>query len=259
MSLAVWADSPDVPIKVCVNARLRGEKTHPKDPNAKTYGQGGWDIGLHFTNLSDLASQVIRLISQTPAHICAAPYTAKYSLTGRRYCPPQGLITRLAINAHGVPGTVYAGGSPRSDMATDPVKEALAISPENIPNIIPSLKQIYYATAPDSTILLMGCLAGQHNSGNDLLKSLSTVWPDRRIVAFTTVGYQWGGDMLRPGQGCAEPGMRDSMAISSKSQGSKQKSLSVNWNNLLMMPWATEESPGAKVFKNGVMTKEGFL
>lgn len=68
MPLAVWADSPDVPNQACLNARLRGAKTPPADPDGATYGQGGWDVGLHFKNLTQLADQLTMLQSQTPAH-----------------------------------------------------------------------------------------------------------------------------------------------------------------------------------------------
>src|SRR5215510_11726553 len=75
MPFAVWADSVDVPLKVCTDARLRAGAVTLADPDSVTYGQGGWDVGIHFANVPDLASQLGRLtVSQTPPHMCPSPY-----------------------------------------------------------------------------------------------------------------------------------------------------------------------------------------
>lgn len=258
MPLAVWADSPDVPNKVCLNARLRGAKTNPVNPDSETYGQGGWDIGLHFKNLTELADQLTMLQSQAPAHMCDSPRSS-WSCNGDQWsCPAVGKVTRLAINAHGVPGTLYTGGTPSADLVRDPEKERLAISVENIPNIRADLDRIYSATAPNATILLMGCIAGQGGSGTQLLKALAEIWPQRKIVAFETIGLQNPLDMARPGmwgESCTEPGMRDTLDTSPRAPGSAQPSHLAKWNKLNEMPWASETSIGAKVIENGVITK----
>jgi hypothetical protein len=116
MPLAVWADSPDVPNQVCVNARLRGAKMHPASPDSETYGQGGWDVGIHFNNLTHLADQLTMLQSQTPGHMCDSPRSS-WSCNGPQWsCPADGKVTRLAINAHGVAGTLYTGGVPSAEL-----------------------------------------------------------------------------------------------------------------------------------------------
>src|SRR5262245_39539439 len=168
MSLAVWADSVDVALQVCTDARLRGGTVQPADPDGETYGQGGWDVGIHFANLTDLASQLTMLTTQTlPPHMCA-PSAALWSWSScQSSCPAAGPVTRLAINAHGLSGKLYIGGRPDPTVARDVAKEKLALSKDNIPIMAADLKRIYQATAPHSTILLMGCVAGSYDAGTE--------------------------------------------------------------------------------------------
>ena len=53
--LAVWAAVFDVPIVPCLDARLEGKPGGPPYPQGTLRGQGGWDMGLLFTSLNDLA------------------------------------------------------------------------------------------------------------------------------------------------------------------------------------------------------------
>ena len=59
-----------------------------------------------------------------------------------------------------------------------------------------------------STILIMGCLAGQGEPGTELLKLLSSVWPGRIVVGFRTIGYRHPGEMTK-GAPNELPGMKD--------------------------------------------------
>jgi hypothetical protein len=122
------------------------------------------------------------------------------------------------------------------------------------------LQRIHAATAPEATIFLMGCIAGQTTKGTELLKALSQLyWPDRRIVAFTTTGYQAGNRMLRPGGNeiCMESGMRDTQDINQSAPGSQASLDRINqWNDLNMMPWASDTSPGAKIAENGQIIRQ---
>ncbi|MGH6927527.1 MAG: hypothetical protein ACREEV_04345, partial [Dongiaceae bacterium] len=114
MALAVWADSPDVPTTVCFDARLGGEAGGPTYPGGSTAGQGGWDVGIHFSDLGNLADKLSRMPVALPKHVCGNLYWD---------CPAiaRGQVTRLAINAHGLPGHVYVAGENATPLTADNV------------------------------------------------------------------------------------------------------------------------------------------
>jgi hypothetical protein len=250
-SLTVWADSRDVPAMTCANARLGGAASHPANPNGQTNGQGGWDIGLRFMNLTDLAGQLEQLQKTLPWHMCN-----HLSWPPKWTCPGIGKVTQLAINAHGIPGTLYTGGSPDGTKVFDPRAEHFAISVENLRAVAGDLLRIRDAMDLGATVFLMGCLAGQGQDGTDMLKVLSQCWPGRRIVAFTTVGFQDADLMLRDGKFCTEPGMRDTQAVNQSPPGLAPWGEETMWKNLNMLPWASETSPGAKIALNGQIIRQ---
>jgi hypothetical protein len=269
MPLAVWAARPELLAQICVNARLGGAPSHPANPNGQTNGQGGWDIGLNFASLNDLATQLEQLVRvNLPPHMCVQPpvgWMSWLSCQGQaQLCPTVGQLTQLAINAHGLPGRVYLGGKPAEDQVVDPKAEGQALSVQNLNSMAADLIRIYNATAPNSTIFLMSCLAGRGPEGTELLKALSQLyWPDRRIVAFTTVGYQARSRMWRDNEDCPEPGMRDTKDIYQSAPGSQAELDRINdWNNLNDvafepgMPWASDTSPGAKIAQNGQIIRQ---
>jgi hypothetical protein len=233
MALAVWADAPDVPTFVCADARLRGSGGGLPYPGGTTSGQGGWDMGFHFANLSDLADKLCRRPIATPAHVCG---------NWIRDCPPirRGQVTRLAINAHGLAGQLYVGSRGTIPLTADNAESSFHSD----------LHDIGLSTSESATILLMGCVAGQGPDGTRLLQALQRVWPGRTIVAFATVGYAPGGMMKRPGEPCTEPGMRDTGVFSgSLSPELEARTHGTRWGDLTSMPWASEASPGAKVIR----------
>lgn len=261
MPLAVWADAVDVPTRVCADARLGGATSQPANPDGQLNGQGGWDIGLRFANLTDLAAQLEQLLVTLPSYMCTDS-SFNWSWPPKWTCPAVGKVTRLAINAHGEPGRLYAGGTPDSNLTEDPRAERQAISVKNLPSMVVDLQRIHDATAPEATIFLMGCVAGQTTAGTELLKALSQLyWPDRRVVGFTTTGYQAGNRMLRPGNEiCMEPGMRDTLDINQSAPASQASLDRIDlWNDLNMMPWASDTSPGAKIAENGQIIRQATI
>jgi hypothetical protein len=248
---------------VCLNARLGGAASHPANPDGQTNGQGGWDIGVQFANLTDLAAQLEQLLVTLPRHMCWPSWQSVPHWS----CNPVGKVTQLAINAHGTPGRIYTGGQPDytggipdgyeghmpAEEFFDLRAEHLAISVRNLRSVAGDLLRIRDATEVGSTIFLMGCMAGQGPEGAQLLKMLSQCLPDRRIVAFTTVGLL-DDNMLRPGQGCTEPGMRDTLHVNESAKG--QRPDGKLWNNLNLLPWASETSPGAKIALNGQIIRQ---
>lgn len=238
MSVNVWANGPGTPGYVCEDARLTNRSVRPwfwQDRAVATvdedYGQAGWDIGLNYGGLSDLATRLASL--SRPAWAAGAGRTI-----GR------GDVRRLAIHAHGNAGTLHVNGQggPSLTAATVPAMHA-------------DLNRIGLMTPDDSTdpavILLVGCVAGQGRDGTALLVALSRVWPNRKVVGFATLGFVAGGEMLRRGESCTEPGMRDTNALYA---GEADANAGRYWHNRTDWPWASENSPRAKVALNGAIT-----
>lgn len=235
MALAIWADSPDVPATVCFDARLHGAGGSADDYS----GQAGWDAGIHFSSLRDLASKLSAGGTKLPAHVCGNAWFN---------CAPAGAgqVTRLAINAHGLPGQLYVNG-----------QNATPLTAANINDYVSDLKCIGFALAPEATVILMGCIAGQGPGGTLLLQALQKVWPGRTIVAFVTVGFQNPDKMYRSGQGCTEPGMRDTISLFPTMTGRQAfATYDPLWTDFRYLPWAAENSPGAKVIRNGVIVTQ---
>ena len=224
MGTKVWAEALDIPGHICSDARLRGGNvTSVSYPSGKSYGQAGWEIGIVFKSLADLAKQL---------------YDKPVSSIKR------GQIDRLGIHLHGLPGQLFFEGQDRK-------KRALKV--QNIRQYHKDLHKIGLSTSPNATILLVGCLAGAGWDGKVLLENLSKIWVGRKVVAFTTIGFVSGGDQLRPGSGgCTEPGMRDTKNTSPMlGWAEQQKAIGPLWKDLNRLPWASEKSPHAKVAING--------
>jgi hypothetical protein len=226
MSVNVWTSQGDIPGRICKDARLTDREKSLFLRNIATedklYGQAGWDLGINFLKISDLAGQLESLV-----------------LPNRE--PVKGKIRRLAINTHGNQGVIFING------LSDPV----ALTAKTVPSLKAHLVRIGLMTPDDSTnnavILFVGCLAAQGKDGSDLLIELSKVWPNRKVVSFITLGYGPGGAMSRAGEQCTEPGMRDTTTTD---PGGADKLAGKLWNDLSKWPWASENSPRAKVALN---------
>ncbi|MBZ5617700.1 MAG: hypothetical protein LAQ69_03025 [Acidobacteriia bacterium] len=238
MSIAIWANSKDVPGVVCNDARLTDRNKikwpwsdRPTTNADRIYGQAGWDVGINFLSLDSLASQLETLV--LPTYVSGG---------GRRILP--GEIGRLAIHAHGGSGTIYINGQ------DSPTK----LTPETIPTpeINTFIHRIGLMTVDDTinpaVVLFVGCVAGAGKSGTALLLRLSEIWPNRKVVGFVSLGYVQAGAMARKGEGCNEPGMRDSTKLS---PGDADDYAGQFWADLDKWPWASETSPRAKVAYNG--------
>jgi hypothetical protein len=191
------------------------------------YGEAGWDIGLNYSGLTDLATRLSTL---------ARPdWVAGTGVIGR------GEIRRLAIHAHGNSGELLVNGT-----------GAPKLTAAAVPSMHRDLNRIGLLTPDDpvnpAVILLVGCNAGMGRAGTDLLLALTRVWPNRKVVAFASLGYVAGGEMLRSGAGCTEPGMRDTDTLH---PGEADRAAGRMWHNRRDWPWASERSPRAKVALNG--------
>jgi hypothetical protein len=235
MTLAIWSQAPDVPTTVCEDARLDGGGAGLGYPLGNAKGQAGWDMGLQFKDLAHLADRLSRAPAATPSHTCG---------NWVRRCAPiqRGQVTRLGTHAHGLPGRIYFGG--RGQKALDET---------NIDDFAADLEAIGRSLDSRASVLVMGCLAGAGKPGTKLLERLSGhYWPGRTVVAFATIGFVSGGDMLRRGEFCAEPGMRDTDNRSpALSWAQQQADYGPIWKDLKRLPWASETSPHAKVAVDG--------
>lgn len=249
--ISVWAAAPDVPIFPCFDARLNGEDTKITYPNGTNLGQAGWDMGINYINLKDLADKLKRNPMEIPSHVC-----------GKEECDrvlKKGQIYRLAINAHGNTGEIRINGKTKE-----------AVTSANIDKFREDLHDVGLAVSEyGGTILLMNCVAGRGKEGSKLLKALSNIWTGRKVVGFITIGFAWGARMKRPGTGCTEAGMRATHSIASLEEREHRS----NWNDLNILPWAWEHVklqrtdrqgndhmvPVAKIALNGsIIQLEGF-
>ena len=245
MQVHIWANGPDVPGIVCADARLTDRQqsglfSRSISSSDQVYGQAGWHVGVNFRNLDDLASQLSSI--EIPEYLEARVGGGCSSPRGRRL--RSGELKRLAIHSHGVPGQLLING-----------RGGTPLAPNTLEQLSGALRTIGLLTPDDkqspAVILLVGCLAGQGPAGTDLLTGLSRKWPNREVVGFATLGFAPGGPMRRSG-GCSEPGMRDTTALF---QGEADATAGQHWGNLRTWPWASENSPRAKVAFNGAIVR----
>ena len=225
----VWANCIDTPGRVCEDARLSSPSPRwpGQDRNVTStdqlYGQAGWDRGIIFRDIGDLATKI-----------------EKFQLFE---------IKRLAIHAHGGPGAVFINGSYNQD------SQLTARSVAN--NHQSFLRRIGMRTpeigprtrgtgGKKAVILFVGCKAAVGESGTQLLLALSRLWQNRMVVAFGSLGYVAGGETRRRGEQCSEPGMRDTGKMN---PGEAEDDIGM-WSDLKKWPWASESSPSAKVALN---------
>jgi hypothetical protein len=111
----------------------------------------------------------------------------------------------------------------------------------------------------DGTVLLQGCLAGRETSGSQLLMQLSRELTPRKIVGFSTDGYQSVEKQRRDGESCREPGVRDT-PYTAPGDEYRRYHKDGTWQDLKQLPWQSEDSPHAKVAQNGAIIRkpDGF-
>jgi len=226
----VWAYHSDFGT-LCRNAKL-DSGSGLQYPQGNTKGQAGWHVAVRFTSLDDLARKFSSDMPM-PSQYCGRWFRDCDSIR-------RGEIIRLAIMAHG-----NQGGMVHLNGQKAPGINAALVSSNN-----KALSQIGLMTSQaGSTIILMGCLAGQGVPGTRLLVELSRVWPGRQVVGFSTVGYRHPGQMKRKGESCELPGMRDTDA--SAYLFANPRRFDHLWSDFKAMPWASETSSHAKVVLNG--------
>src|SRR2546430_8215735 len=219
---------------LCSNAAL-DKASGLSYPAGNSQGQSGWHVAIPFEKLHDLATKLSDGIPM-PRQYCGQ-FWADCDKVER------GEIVRLAIIAHGDQGCKVAVDGKKTPLLT----------PDNIASFHADLHTIgLYTREQGSTILMMGCLAGQGAPGTRLLMQLSQIWPGRRVVGFSTIGYRHPGEMKRPGEACELPGMRDTDATDYLFAMNTRR-FDQLWPDLLKLPWASDTSLHAKVVRNGTL------
>ena len=204
-------------------------------PGGDEHGQAEWDVTVRFNSLLDLAGQLeagVRLENTTKRKF------------GSMYREPirRGEISRLAIMAHGdQAGEWYVNGK----MAPPLTASANKLGNSNpVGEFHSALHTIGLYTKPSiSTILLMGCLAGQGGDGTALLAELSDIWPNRQVVGFDVLGYRHAGVMMRTKEKTLNAGMKLTWFRSGfdyiARQFANEEEIGRRWSKL---PWASEFS-----------------
>jgi hypothetical protein len=223
---------------VCEDARLRlGGDDSVISGRDQTYGQAGWETGIMYGSGQ---------FSQLPQRITNA-------------CKPN-FIRKLAINAHGDPGQVAVNGV---DIDAKAIEPALRASDRDLKTRFAAvLAFLDHVMTPDGVLLFHGCRAGSGTEGTSLLSQLSFALPGRKIVGFSTMGYQSMEKQRRGGCACREPGARDTNEDTpARDEGEiyKRYFKDGDWDDLSRLPWQSETSPHAKVALNGAIIRGSGL
>jgi hypothetical protein len=202
-------------------------------PAGDSQGQAGWHVAISFSSLPDLATKFKGGIKMPP-EFCGNRWQDCDGPIAR------GEVVRLALMMHGDQG---------GKLAINGKNRLPVLTADNVADFHDDLHNIgLFTREAGTTILLMGCLAGQGPEGTRLLKTLAKVWPGRRIVGFSTTGYRHPGAMKRPGEACELPGMRDTDATAELYANPYR--FDKLWSDFAKMPWASETSIHAKVVVN---------
>jgi hypothetical protein len=229
-SLSVWATCIG---SVCESANLRKKGDNDVIMGGdQTYGQAGWDVGIMYGT----------------GQFGVLPQKITSSCNG-------SLVKKLGLNAHGDPGEFAVNGVDEQARAIPPTFSA------SNPSILDTtfgdfFKYVNNVTVEDGALLLHGCSAGKGEGGNTLLKQLSLRVRPRKVIGFTTVGFQSVEKQKRDGEQCREPGVRDTNDFyPDPSQEYNRYFKGGDWDDLSRLPWQSANSPHAKVAQNGVIIK----
>lgn len=221
MTGAVWAYSKNAPGKTCQEAVLGKGGSKLAYPEGDDHGQAGWDYGFMFSTLSDLASTLARVRTDEDV--------GRYGLR------------RLAINLHGGPGEIDANSNGNA-LNYEALKRDFSSA----------LQSIHQTMGSGAPIMLMGCNVAMGTIGSEFLVNLSKdFFTGRNVVGFKTVGLTV--KQFRSGEQCTEPGMRDTPWDSPSTNMPKVQA--DREAQVLSLPWASENSPHAKIALDGKIVR----
>lgn len=210
-------------------------------------GQDGWEASLIFTSLADLAQKLSGSF-QLPDHLGGANIEANQ-------------LKRLAICSHGGPDIIDVDQRTSGGSFGLPPDETNSLTPARFNVYKPTLETIGNALAKDATVILACCLVGQ--TGEDLLRFMSFLWPTVTVVGLRTLG------VLHPKQRVASvagnsdlfPGIRDSPFVIPEKllsdRGRTARQSAVFNATVSKLPWFSERSPHATIVRNGSVIRRG--
>ncbi|MCC6525841.1 MAG: hypothetical protein IT373_24555 [Polyangiaceae bacterium] len=240
----VFAASGNSPLVVAEDARLRGGEGPQTD---QSYGQAGWHWGINFETLMQLVMKL--WWSETPDHL---------NREGRPL-GPHGNVSQLAIMVHGQPNALDVEGKASHDWASTEADTA-DLRGATVARYATELTLLEKILSEDAILHFMACRAGQLQGAaqEDLLVNVSRYLPNRAIVGYTTFGWVATDDMKRPGGWC-EPGMRETWLDGiTPSPPINKVCEGATWFDLARLPWASVDTPYARVVRDGVELKSGW-
>jgi len=259
VGVSVWAMHNDLGL-VCEDARI---PNNPRSLMTPFRGQQGWQIGIPFQTLADLAARLQRGVPVPDDIRRAQPSLGSTAGAGQ--------IDRLAMFAHGWPGGFFVDGDGHTDLSARNF-EAFRASLLAIGRFVAGGDETRQRNDVP-TIYLMGCEAGRGSGGTALLNLLSQCWRGRKVVGFVTIGLRIPTDMERPvppNGMCYNPGFRlpprcDPQFVAPEQANScdidriQQMLANASFRPLddtRFLSWANEFSPYAKVSWMGQIIRD---
>ena len=111
----------------------------------------------------------------------------------------------------------------------------------------PQIEAVNGMLESGASLLIMGCNVGAGSAGDSFLIHFSEKFPGHKVAGITTIGETMR--QSRSGGGCSEPGMKDTSYDNPSTNMPKIKE--EREKEFLTLPWASEDSPHAKVAFNG--------
>jgi hypothetical protein len=217
-------------------------------------GQDRWHAALEFNKLAHLAELVTTDAYELPSHVCGNWYFDCNAID-----PFQ--LEALAIVGHGGPGLLDVDArlsrpSDGEDSILQTMSGYLTAHTLRSGEYDDAIRKIGTRLHDNSVVYLLGCRVAAEELGEEFLKLVSLRWTRSRIVAISSIGY-CGSGQLKLGSTASDsyPGMRDTRYSNHKVVGGPTRDYEYPkvWNDLGVLPWASERSPHAKVAYRGVL------
>lgn len=246
----VWAAGIGTPLRFA-----DGDARLPEQGGGdRVFGQDNWLLGVDFANFADLANKLGGGQLELPSFACKNWISS---------CGPieENQIQRLAILAHGGPGGVDIDNTVGRDMDTSVATDTRMLNASTISKYAAQFDQLMHVLAYRAKVFFMCCLTGAGTEGDEFLKAVSLRWESKEILV---VGYKsvlYCGMQNKKGSAGAScyPGARETHYSNNKQGGGpRYYETSEGWNNLSVLPWATESTPHATIAFRGILLKQGI-
>jgi hypothetical protein len=246
----VWAAGSGAPLRFGDNdARLPNQ-----GGGDQPFGQDNWLVSFEFTNFSDLANKLGGKQFDLPSFACDNSWFR---------CGPieENQITRLAILAHGAPGGVDIDNKSGWDIKVSVSEDSQMLNAGTIVRYSNQFDQILNVLAYRAKVFFMCCRTGSGKEGDEFLKAVSRRWESKEIfvVGYKSILYS-GAQRKKGAQGVScYPGVRETHYSNHKEAGfpTRYYETPSAWNDLGVLPWATESTPHATVAWRGMIMRNG--